>query len=123
MNKLKILKPIVFLAVTAGFSVVVMILWNWLMPSIFGLTTINFWHAVGILALCRILLGSFGGWHHNIYGNLVREKWAKMTPEQKQELIDKISKRRGHFGNMDGFFGRQDVASSVMYENTPKDCE
>ena len=40
---------------------VVMQLWNWLAPSVFGLRQITFWQAIGLLALCRILFGSLGG--------------------------------------------------------------
>ena len=28
-------------------------LWNWLMPSVFGLHTIGFWQALGLFALTR----------------------------------------------------------------------
>jgi hypothetical protein len=31
-------------------------LWNWLMPSIFGLTKINFWQAIGLQLLAYIIL-------------------------------------------------------------------
>lgn len=33
----------------------IMLLWNWLMPDIFGLSTITFWQAIGIDALISIL--------------------------------------------------------------------
>ena len=33
----------------------VMLLWNWLMPELFGLGTITFWQAVGLNILCSIL--------------------------------------------------------------------
>src|SRR2546421_3537029 len=39
---------------------VVMLLWNWLAPALFGLRQITFWQALGLLALCRILFGGFG---------------------------------------------------------------
>jgi hypothetical protein len=39
---------------------VVMLLWNWLVPAIFGWPQITFWQAVGLLALCRILFGGHG---------------------------------------------------------------
>ena len=39
---------------------VVQLLWNWLMPMLFGLREVTFWQAVGILALSRILFGGFG---------------------------------------------------------------
>ena len=34
---------------------VVMLLWNWLMPAIFSLSTIGFWQAMGISCLCHLL--------------------------------------------------------------------
>lgn len=37
----------------------VMLLWNWLMPEIFGLMTINFFQALGLAILSCLL---FGGW-------------------------------------------------------------
>lgn len=40
---------------------IVMQLWNWLLPPIFGWREIGFWQALGLLALCRILFGGFGG--------------------------------------------------------------
>jgi hypothetical protein len=36
-------------------------LWNWLMPEIFGLTTLNYWQAVGLFILLKILIGGCGG--------------------------------------------------------------
>ncbi|MFD2566158.1 hypothetical protein [Pseudotenacibaculum haliotis] len=43
------------------FGYVIMYLWNWLMPAIFGLTTITFWQAIGICLLSKILFGGFAG--------------------------------------------------------------
>jgi hypothetical protein len=43
------------------FGLVVMALWNWLMPEIFGLKTLTYWQAWGLLALSCILLGRIGG--------------------------------------------------------------
>lgn len=52
---------IIGLAILFGF--IIMWLWNWLMPMIFGLTTLTFWQAAGIFILFKILLGgcNFGG--------------------------------------------------------------
>jgi len=36
------------------------LLWNWLLPPLFGWRQITFWQALGLLALCRILFGGFG---------------------------------------------------------------
>lgn len=50
------------LAVIAIASVIsgvfVMLLWNWLMPILFGLVTIDFWEAVGVSLLCGFLFKS-----------------------------------------------------------------
>jgi ABC-type multidrug transport system fused ATPase/permease subunit len=37
-----------------------MLLWNWLMPDVFGLPILTYWKAVGILVMAKILFGSFG---------------------------------------------------------------
>jgi|SRR5690606_25593043 len=50
---------IVGLAILFGF--VLMWLWNWLMPDIFGLPPITYWQAVGLFILLKILLGGCGG--------------------------------------------------------------
>lgn len=86
----------------AAISLIVMLLWNWLMPAIFGLTAISFCQALGLFVLGRILLGSFGlGRHgHGRFGhkgNHLHKKWGEMTEEQRKEFIE----RRLRFG-----FGR-----------------
>ena len=42
------------------FGWLVMLLWNWLMPAIFGLGTINYWQGFGIFFLAKLIFG-FGG--------------------------------------------------------------
>lgn len=39
---------------------VVKLLWNWLVPPLFGWRPLTFWQALGMLALCRILFGGHG---------------------------------------------------------------
>ena len=43
------------------FGWIVMLLWNWLMPSLFGLASISYWQGFGIVVLAKIL---FGGIRH-----------------------------------------------------------
>jgi len=40
------------------FGYPTMLLWNWLMPSIFGLKYITFWEAVGLNTIASILFKS-----------------------------------------------------------------
>lgn len=42
------------------FGYLTMRLWNWLMPEIFGLIPIDYWQAIGIIILAKILFGGFG---------------------------------------------------------------
>ena len=42
-------------AVGLLLGIVVMSLWNWLMPEIFGLPEIGYWQAVGLFILCHLL--------------------------------------------------------------------
>jgi hypothetical protein len=58
---LALVAPPLFLLFVAIGGEVVRQLWNWLLPSIFGWRPITFWQALGMLALCRILFGGFGG--------------------------------------------------------------
>ena len=60
----KILMGIGFGILGAGlfalFGFVTMLLWNWLMPEIFGLTTITYWQSWGLLILSCILFKGLG---------------------------------------------------------------
>jgi len=62
---LKVFKIIGFIILGAAacflFGLVIMWLWNWLMPMIFNLPVLNYWQSVGILALASILFGRLGG--------------------------------------------------------------
>ena len=40
-------------------------LWNWIIPDIFGLGTITYWQAFGMLILAKILFGGFGRHGHS----------------------------------------------------------
>jgi hypothetical protein len=46
------------LAILFGF--IIMWLWNWLMPELFGLPTLSYWKAVGLFILLKLLLGGCG---------------------------------------------------------------
>lgn len=85
------------LAVTV-LSFVVMTLWNWLMPGIFGLHSIGFWQALGLLLLSKILFGGFfGGRSHMHWRRRLIERWAQMTPEEREKFQQGIRGRCGAF--------------------------
>lgn len=62
--------PLFLVAMVGLLGSLVMWLWNWLMPMIFGLPVLTFWQAVGLLVLCRLLVGNIGfGGHHHHHGH------------------------------------------------------
>jgi hypothetical protein len=70
----------------------VMRLWNWLMPSLFGWPRVSLEQALGLLALCRILFGGTGwfggnGWSgRSTWRRRMSERWEKMTPEERERM-------------------------------------
>ena len=71
---------------------VVMQLWNWLLPPLFGLPQVTFWQALGLLALCRILFGGFG--RHGLH----RPDSRRRTPEERERFRQALRERFG-FGS------------------------
>jgi hypothetical protein len=75
------------LAAVALFGFIVMYLWNWLMPAVFGARTITFWQGFGLLILARILVGGLGGGHgDNKHVRRMTEQWEHMTPEERERF-------------------------------------
>jgi hypothetical protein len=91
MRGRKIARALKFVAIAivafAVFGFVVTHLWNYLMPGLFGLRTITFWQAVGLMILGRMLFGGFRpgrggfGWR----GEMMR-RWEQMTPEERERF-------------------------------------
>jgi len=89
---------------------VVRLLWNWLLPALFGWPQIGFWQALGILALCRILFGGLGGrcgghrsgfrsrwserWNER-FAERVTERLEQMTPEERERFKQRMRERWG----------------------------
>lgn len=98
LQKHLVFVPLCFVAFAALFGWLVMLLWNWLMPDLFGLGEISFWQAAGLLVLCKILFGGIGGsGHHCGHGhhgmchgdkNKLRERWESMTPEERSKIVE-----------------------------------
>lgn len=82
--KMKFAFLLLGVAFVAAFGAVVMLLWNALVPDLFGGPAIGFWQAAGLLVLCRILLGGFGG-----HGG-PRGRWHHMTPEERERFRDGV---------------------------------
>jgi hypothetical protein len=87
-----LLAPFAILGVIAFIALggaLVQLLWNALLPELFGLPHVTLWQALGLLVLCRILFGGFGrhGGHHG---------WtSRMTPEERDRFRQRIRERWG----------------------------
>ena len=103
LTKLILIAPLAILGMVIFAWIggeIVMLLWNWLAPALFGLRQITFWQALGLLALCRILFGGFGlggdghrNSHRRMEGRIservlerMRERWEHMTPEEREKF-------------------------------------
>ncbi|MFZ1080322.1 MAG: hypothetical protein WAO19_00175 [Candidatus Kryptoniota bacterium] len=76
--------PFVLLFLAIG-SYVLMLLWNLLLPVIFGIKMISFWQAVGLLILSKILFGGFHRRPRPFYGRRGRwEHWKKWHEEESE---------------------------------------
>jgi hypothetical protein len=85
----------VFAVVCALFGAAVMLLWNWLLPALFGLPPIGYPQAVALLVLTRILFGGVGAGFlgaghlfgvHARHSNPFREKWLAMSDEERKDF-------------------------------------
>ena len=80
----------------AVFGTLVMLLWNWLMPYLFGWHAIGFWQALGLLILSRIFFGGFRA-PSGLGRRRLMNRWDKMTPEEREKLREGLRGRCGPF--------------------------
>src|SRR5271157_806211 len=101
-RKIQTIIKVILIAIVAVvvFGFVVMGLWNWLMPALFGWHAITFWQAVGLLVLSKILFGGFrGGPGRSMHWRgRMREKWAQMSPEERERFSRGMGARFGRHG-------------------------
>ncbi|HQW84077.1 MAG TPA: hypothetical protein PK987_06450 [Ferruginibacter sp.] len=95
MKKFWIKKGIMFFFIFIGtvllFGLLVMSLWNAILPVVLGVKSITFLQALGILLLSKILFGSFkGGFgrrrHHKETWMAMQQKFASMNPEEREKF-------------------------------------
>jgi hypothetical protein len=79
------------LALFALFSLIVMLLWNAVMPDLVGVGSLTYLQAAGILLLGRIL---FGGQALGLWGSLALKgmhgRFHAMSPEQREAFIRRM---------------------------------
>ncbi|OFW05865.1 MAG: hypothetical protein A3H96_15685 [Acidobacteria bacterium RIFCSPLOWO2_02_FULL_67_36] len=108
MKRVIFIAPLAILGILLfGFigGEIVKLLWNWLLPPIFGWREVTFWQALGMLALCRILFGGLGrggGTRSNVrrrvadrLADRIGDRWDGMTPEERDRFRQRIGERCG----------------------------
>ena len=96
--KRKLLYGLFFIAVFLLLSGVVMYLWNTLLPQIVHVSAINYWQALGLMVLCRILFGRFrfGGMGRRLDGSpqgFMKDKLMSMGEEDRAAFKEEWRKR------------------------------
>lgn len=90
---LRLGKPVVMVAALAALGWVVMLLWNAVMPALFtGVRIIDYWHAMGLLVLSRVLFGGFrggGGWRQRRHWR----RWEAMTADERAHFKQSFQTR------------------------------
>lgn len=84
-------------------GLLVMLLWNAILPEVTSVGLLGYWQAVGLLLLSRILFGNWGGkpggrnpkqhWQRK---KAWREKWMNMSEEERAQFKEKWRKRCGN---------------------------
>ncbi len=99
---LKAAKILAFLILgTLALGVLVLWLWNALVPELFKGPTITFWQSVGLLVLSHILLRGWGRWHYangwrrEHWRHRFAEKLAAMSPEERDKFREEWRRRCG----------------------------
>jgi len=98
--------PLAILAIPVFIAIggeIVLHLWNWLLPPLFGWRQITFWQALGMLLLCRILFGGLGlhGSGRSSFRRRMEERCEHMTPEERERFRQRFRERFG-FGQSTG---------------------
>ena len=116
--------PLAILGVAAFVFIggqLVLHLWNWVLPPLFGFPEVTFWQALGLLALCRILFGGFGwrgsGRSHvrsRVFARVadriadrVGDRWDAMTPEERERFRARVRERCGFDPSTGGNHGSE----------------
>lgn len=80
-------------AIIVPLSFIIMALWNNILVAVLHVSIVNFWQALGLFALSRILFGGFPGkpgWagHHRRRHEMeeMRNKWFNLSPEEKKHF-------------------------------------
>lgn len=84
---------VLMFAAAAVLGGAVMLLWNLVVPGLFaGSLPIDYWRALGLLALCRILFGGFRGHGGMGHGRRWRQ-WQAMSDDERAQFKQRCARR------------------------------
>lgn len=90
-----------FVLAALVLSLVVMLLWNALVPVLFNGPVISYVQSIGLLVLSHILLRGWSpwrhrnGWRHDRWKKRFEEKLAAMTPGERERFREEWRSRCG----------------------------
>src|SRR6266436_4575780 len=92
--------PLAIIAIPVFVAIggeIVMHLWNWLLPSLFGWRQITFWQALGLLVLCCILFGGWGAYGpgRSNFRRRMKERCENMMLEERERFRQRMRERFG----------------------------
>ena len=92
-----VLRMAVFLILgSLALAFLAMELWNWLVPPIIGWKAIDYWQALGLFFLVRILFGfrfGVGRGGHMHWRARMAERWERMSPEEREKFREGMRAR------------------------------
>lgn len=102
--------PLIPIVAIALFSLVVMLLWNAIIPGLTGWALLTYWKAMGLLVLSKILFSGFPGrrggpggppWARHHAG--MREAWWRnLSEEEREQWKDRRKDWREKWCSMSG---------------------
>ena len=100
MNKGVFFLRCVVVGLLAVFAVgfVTMLLWNWLIPTLFNGPVITYWQALGLLLLSKILFWGFGKkTHHDhktpYWKKRFQDKFSSLDPADREAFKQKMKEK------------------------------
>lgn len=91
--------PVLIIAAIFLLAYIVMLLWNFIFPAALHAERINYWQALGLFVLCRILFFGFRRKYNskpNMWrggGPPWRQKWMNMSDEERTKFREEWKKR------------------------------
>jgi hypothetical protein len=86
----------VMFALVAG---ALMLVWNSVMPGLFGNPELDYWHSMGLLLISRILFGGEGFYFKRKFDQCFSSQWKErldsMSPDEREILKKKWEERCG----------------------------